>query len=1163
MNISNITFVIKFIIANQVNKGVRAPMVRDRTLAYISKSYICSPGHIILAIDNSLLKERYYIGNEPFNIAIAIYYFNLRLVMNAKEYRKKYAKEQCDEDRLRDLDFIGCYHKTNGEIKKKGFFHLYHGDKPAEIDFLRSQVEIAEDNQAVYEFLQNAVDASSTDFYMFWDDTYFLVINNGNKFKYNEIKSILNFSQSTKTSNSKNKIGKFGIGFKLIHRLVGQDNGLDEIINDYQGPILFSWDDNALEKAINHNAPTDNQWLFKILYTSFPCGVDEEVKDRNYQPRIPFKQSEYNRMVEFIKKQNIDFYKLKEGTAFFLKLGKDKHELLNKELDSIKNGIQYSLNVLQEFSSKPLEQIRVNDLRLEPKNLTPINIAKYQSILLFPTSLREAEAEYRENTNKEKISFYKFFPMGDQKNGLNFVVHCSDFSIESNRRKLHSTPHNQTLLSGISDELLNTELESLKIENPERYLIILANLYLSDLENARDSLVSDHFNKPIISYLKQNIPYVNEQHELTTTSDQTKVIMFHSKLYIRLTEHFHFYIRNNYKDICSLARKKLGIKKWDLADALLKDNIVTKLLGLSDKNFNIALGELKGKLKSLPNEQLLITRFEGNYNNIEIFRIITILSLCKSPDLNFSIDELSDGSFDFLPLTVPCYIKNKQLKTLLKERYSNKLRIHLIPDCFEKRLITEKVVKVKDKDILEQLLKDREHHEVIDFIKEFNLEVAFSDTLKVLSLDSRVKQYLPNSYEHKALGIISYALNSNKQLKDKIYIDERSLSSLSVSSKITFKYGKITNPLSHDHDKIPSNIECFIEHLESDYPELFSLREGCKSDVYEFIKRELKNKKINTYNRFKFILFYSLESKEDLFNNFGGVQHEFYKNDITTPSIKILFSLLRNVESEELKIINIKTIYPEDIRAYHVIDKDYAISIEILPDFILSSELYIDMCKKIGLNVNHQIVNLRKKLTNSEGLNNDDFQLIPQGALLNTVEFLSEKNFTCSRNDSINLRNLIFLFGRIDLQKKLSKLVFLPIFKSISEIYISGENNKPYRRSKGKYLYTTEKALQVENRNFHDHVEELITNNQIIYLDAFINESDQFTVGSDWELIEETKEQRTTKALSDIKLEASDMKMQISDTDNYSDRLAKIGRSGELYVKELLIGNTVMIVLMI
>ena len=59
-------------------------------------------------------------------------------------------------------------------------------------------LNIAEDNQAVYEFLQNAVDCGSTHFYAFYNNDYFLAVNNGSKFSKEGLKSILNIAQSTK-----------------------------------------------------------------------------------------------------------------------------------------------------------------------------------------------------------------------------------------------------------------------------------------------------------------------------------------------------------------------------------------------------------------------------------------------------------------------------------------------------------------------------------------------------------------------------------------------------------------------------------------------------------------------------------------------------------------------------------------------------------------------------------------------------------------------------------------------------------------------------------------------------------------------------------------------------------------------------------------------------
>lgn len=72
-------------------------------------------------------------------------------------------------------NFVGTYHIENGK-KIKGFFEMYHGDKPDIASYLPSILKIAEDGQAIYEFLQNAVDCNSTHFYTTTKSIFWLLI---------------------------------------------------------------------------------------------------------------------------------------------------------------------------------------------------------------------------------------------------------------------------------------------------------------------------------------------------------------------------------------------------------------------------------------------------------------------------------------------------------------------------------------------------------------------------------------------------------------------------------------------------------------------------------------------------------------------------------------------------------------------------------------------------------------------------------------------------------------------------------------------------------------------------------------------------------------------------------------------------------------------------
>jgi hypothetical protein len=64
----------------------------------------------------------------------------------------------------------------------------------------------------------------------FDDENKLIVINNGSVFSEEGIKSILNISQSF-GKQEPDKIGRYGIGFKLVHRLVGKSSGLDELLH--------------------------------------------------------------------------------------------------------------------------------------------------------------------------------------------------------------------------------------------------------------------------------------------------------------------------------------------------------------------------------------------------------------------------------------------------------------------------------------------------------------------------------------------------------------------------------------------------------------------------------------------------------------------------------------------------------------------------------------------------------------------------------------------------------------------------------------------------------------------------------------------------------------------------------------------------------------------
>ena len=313
-------------------------------------------------------------------------------IKNVREFRT-FFKEKIEEINLpnRNEHYLG-YKRIKQDGNEFGWFSIYHSRTPSIENFLEGFLEMAGDGQAIYEFLQNAVDAGSSHFYMKWakdlqsEDDYLMICNNGSVFDVQSIISILNVGESTKHENA-NAIGQYGIGFKLAHKLVGSSNGLQELINQYHGPILFSWSNfQQLTELINSNelepesfiinkqgeswiTDDKNPWLFKMLITCFPVLPENkkqsdtviDLQDRELNNL--FSKQELNRFITWLK-QVLPILKSKnynQGSIVFIRLGEGKKSVFStKELQS---GVHFSLGILDEIKqgNSNLSEIQFNE----------------------------------------------------------------------------------------------------------------------------------------------------------------------------------------------------------------------------------------------------------------------------------------------------------------------------------------------------------------------------------------------------------------------------------------------------------------------------------------------------------------------------------------------------------------------------------------------------------------------------------------------------------------------------------------------------------------------------------------------------------------------------------------------------------------------------------
>ena len=1064
--------------------------------------------------------------------------------MNTKQYRIEYQKERGRNDKELDIDFIGCTLKENNKIIKKGFIELTHGDKENIKNFIETHVKIAEDGQAIYEFLQNAVDANSTNFFIFYDKENFLVINNGEKFQKKDVRSILNFSQSTK-SNKDKLIGKFGVGFKLIHRLVGKDSGVDEIVDKYKGPILFSWDNNYLQQLLNNNLEEiDKHWLFKIIYTNFPCGLDESVKNQDYKTIKPFPKEEFEDMVKFIKKQNIDLSSLKEGTLFYLKLGDSKYELLKKEENDLKKGIGISLNILHSIreGKNGINNVLINKETIKKDNLVVITNKQY--VFLYPKD----SISYFEKNKQEKVSFYKFFPMGDQINGFNFALHHYDFEVETNRRKLQENNKNRALFKKIWLDL-EQKLNKLQETNRKQFLEIISNFYLSDLEKANGNrYIVENFTKNILNYIKTNIPIEGGK----ISSEIGKVKIIETKLTeIPLKKFKRFYFQNS--TIIKEAQKKLKLEKWDIVKVLLKEDkeTITKwIFGLEESQFKILLEEIKKHKK-----KELTEIFDKSYSLKEIKKVIRIISILTE---DFAVIQYENKyEIDFTNKNY--YIKNFSFKEFLGKHYGGILFLndyYLIPDELEKEIISIIGKQSKDKEILKFLLKKGEHKKVIDFIEEYKMEKEFLNSLKLLELDIQQK-YNKNSFESKTIKLV-LKLNEEEAIKDirnKIRINDIPIDESIISPYITFKSHnkriKLTNinpgkykDLYYLNSSLYEIVDCFEDiDAETLSSSIFKSKEVEKEKIYNEIVAYLnlnRHKKIiNSYGKLQFLIYYSLENNENYLQHFNGVKFWDNKNkeyDVKN-TIEKLYEILSSLKTEELSLFSISDFFPEIKKENnYIIDTKLALDSEQLPDFF--EEKHITLFEKIGLIIDRKSTTLRAKIIDNQMIKADELLDLTQNQLKNLITFiaLQKKEY---KKDNRTLKNI---FQKMEDETK-EELSYLPVLINKSKIKLM-----KFDVFQEKF-YITKEALSSTNKEFHKRWQREF--DKLIYIDILGMEN----IPYDWELVEETIEDRIKEEEKELSNKEKKLKNEIKVTENKSDDNENkwiIGWLGEKFVYEKL-----------
>ncbi len=634
---------------------------------------------------------------------------------NAFYFRKFYKEKVAKEKYPIDLNFVGSTAPGN---HNDGFSKLIYGNREDLGKLLGTiALNVAADDQAIYELIQNADDCKSSFFSVNYNEKYLLCINNGNYFSDLDMSAIINVAGNYKDGED---IGTFGIGFKILHRLVGADDGREAIINDYAGPIIFSWNNYfQLKKFIegepifvsgigkakenyDYERDRENPWLIKLLYTCFPTNYKEPIKLGDYNTKgAKFDESELTEMREFLGNslQNVNLAEdnyLKSGSIFFLRLGKGKSKFLDEGIDKIKSGLSYSfkfLNSLQKIyiNGEEIKAQAVLDYShsfpIDSKEFKEINPKNKNRDIKFTFAYYRDYKKAGDLQKKLAPNLYTFFSMDEEKNGFSFLLHCNAFDMNNDRRKLQANSQiNDKLLPIIAQTIIEYS-DSQKENNRNLFLSLYANFLLSK-EPKNKPHIDNNFSKYIHQYITETIPTKNG-----FSSNAQNVKINKTKLELNLSDfglgHIEWFEWDKEEDnlLISEAKNKLEIEEWSLRDVFVNadlDCLNDWIKSLPQKYYINFLKELdreyfsKEAVERLLETELFKFSDGGFYSITEVVKnddlvflsnkVINIQTELKS--LDFLISDLDISSFSFYDKVSSKLKPDEDLYDTISERTS-------------------------------------------------------------------------------------------------------------------------------------------------------------------------------------------------------------------------------------------------------------------------------------------------------------------------------------------------------------------------------------------------------------------------------------------------------------------------------------------------------------
>jgi hypothetical protein len=571
------------------------------------------------------------------------------------------------------------------------------------------------------------------------------------------------------------------------------DDGREAIINDYAGPIIFSWNEyNQFSRFLKgelvgvygwgetkdeytYDKDKENAWLIKLLYTCFPSNIGERIRLQDYDTQeVKFEKEELKEMRLFLKDslQDVNLTEdnyLKSGSIFFLKLGEGKSKFLDDGIDKIKSGLSYSFKFLNSLKKIYIngEEIKAQEV-MDYSHSFPIGSSEFKAINPKNKNrdIKFTFAYYRdcrkaENLRNESVpNLYTFFSMDEEKNGFSFLLHCNAFDMNNDRRKLQANSQiNEKLLPLIAKNAIQY-IDNQKEHNRNLSLSLYANLLLSKEPQSKPH-INNSFYKFFKEYISDNIP------TLTGYSDNAQNVKIKNTFLkinpsdIGCSEIDWFYWYNEKKDDILIKESqlsdKLGLEKWDVVDLFKyaiqhdKMNEVNDWIKQLEFETSQLFAEEKRNTSQVENKKSkpyysLLSEINRNIlkSNIEF---ISKIKLFKFSDGNFySLNEIfNNDDTDNKVLLNPYFEENKFICPCIKSELSEEEKLSLLDFLLDQWVNYNKKEKIK----------------LIDWSK-----IGDNETQKLLGFNPKNSVY-PNEYACESEQLPDYLIDwiSNDEQK--------------------------------------------------------------------------------------------------------------------------------------------------------------------------------------------------------------------------------------------------------------------------------------------------------------------------------------------------------------------------------------------------------------